>query len=166
MGPAMKRIIPLAVIILLCGCTTSYVTGEAIASNKAVEAETNSILVTNILHPLKAGAALADRAAIRPPAVTPAITVTVDATFIRSREDEERHFEVRVGNVETKAGGVRSSAASRKPVRTSILRRLRSAAGRAYRVRTGQAPIRMSRNFQVRFPCRTAAPLVAAGLVR
>jgi hypothetical protein len=56
-------------------------------------------------HTLKAGAALADRAAIRPPAVAPAITVTVDSTFIRSREDEERHFEVRVGNVETKAGG-------------------------------------------------------------
>ena len=46
-------------------------------------------------HTLKAGAALAERAAIRPPAVAPAITVTVDSTFIRSREDEERHFEVR-----------------------------------------------------------------------
>src|SRR5271157_4855962 len=56
-------------------------------------------------HTLKAGAALADRAAIRPSAAAPAITVTVDATFIRSREDEERHFEVRVGNVETKTGG-------------------------------------------------------------
>ena len=31
------------------GCTERYVTGEAIASNKAVELETNSILVTNIL---------------------------------------------------------------------------------------------------------------------
>jgi hypothetical protein len=56
-------------------------------------------------HTLKAGAALADRAAIRPPAAAPAITVTVDSTFVRSREDEERRFEVRVGNVETKAGG-------------------------------------------------------------
>ena len=34
-----------------------------------------------------------------------AITVTVDSTFIRSREDGERRFEVRVGNVEKKAGG-------------------------------------------------------------
>ncbi|MBV9749000.1 MAG: hypothetical protein JO157_09305 [Acetobacteraceae bacterium] len=35
---------------LLCGgCTARYVSGEAIASNKAVESETNSILVTNIL---------------------------------------------------------------------------------------------------------------------
>ena len=49
--------------------------------------------------------ALADRAAIRPPAAAPANTVTVDSTFIRSREDGERRFEVRVGNVETKAGG-------------------------------------------------------------
>ena len=37
--------------------------------------------------------------------MTPAVTVTVDSTFIRSREDGERQFEVRVGNVETKAGG-------------------------------------------------------------
>jgi hypothetical protein len=56
-------------------------------------------------HTLKAGAALADRVAIRPPAAAPAITVTVDSTFIRSREDGERRFEVRVGNVETKTGG-------------------------------------------------------------
>ena len=36
--------------VLLCsGCTQTYVSGEAIASNQAVEAETNSILVTNIL---------------------------------------------------------------------------------------------------------------------
>ena len=56
-------------------------------------------------HTLKAGAALADRAAIRPPAAAPAITVTVDSTFVRNREDGERRFEVRVGNVETKAGG-------------------------------------------------------------
>jgi hypothetical protein len=56
-------------------------------------------------HTLKAGAALADRAATRPPAAAPAITVTVDCSFIRSREAGERRFEVRVGNVETKAGG-------------------------------------------------------------
>ena len=55
-------------------------------------------------HTLKAGAALADRAAIRPSAAAPAITVTVDSTFVRSREEGESRFEVRVGNVETKAG--------------------------------------------------------------
>ena len=58
-------------------------------------------------HTLKAGAALADCAAIPPPAAAPAITVTVDSTFIRSREDGERRFEIRIGNVETKAGGRR-----------------------------------------------------------
>ena len=56
-------------------------------------------------HTLKAGAALADLAANKPPSAAPAITVTVDATFVRSREVGERHFEVRVGNVETKDGG-------------------------------------------------------------
>jgi hypothetical protein len=38
------------------------------------------------------------------PAAT-AITVTLDSTFIRSREDGERHLEVRVGNVERGDGG-------------------------------------------------------------
>jgi hypothetical protein len=32
------------------------------------------------------------------------ITVSVDSTFIRSREEGERHMEVRVGNVETASG--------------------------------------------------------------
>jgi hypothetical protein len=70
-------------------------------------------------HTLKAGAALADRAAIRPPAEVPAITVTVDATFIRSREDDERHFEVRVAMSKRRLVAVRFSAASRKPGQTS-----------------------------------------------
>jgi hypothetical protein len=56
-------------------------------------------------HTMKAGAAITARAAIRPPAVAPAITVTVDSTCIRSREDGERQFEVRIGNVETETGG-------------------------------------------------------------
>jgi hypothetical protein len=34
-----------------------------------------------------------------------AITVTLDSTFIRCREDGERHLEVYVGNVETGDGG-------------------------------------------------------------
>ena len=45
-------------------------------------------------------------AAGEPTAVAAAITVSLDSTFIRSREEGERHLEVRVGNVET-AGGVR-----------------------------------------------------------
>jgi hypothetical protein len=56
-------------------------------------------------HTLKAGAALADCAASTPPAGAPAITIIVDSTFIRSREEGGRRFEVRVGNVETEAGG-------------------------------------------------------------
>jgi len=41
----------------------------------------------------------------RPVTVATAITVSLDPTFIRSREKGERHLEVRVGNVETTAGG-------------------------------------------------------------
>jgi hypothetical protein len=40
-----------------------------------------------------------------PPAAATAITVTLDSTFIRCREDGERHLEVHVGNVETGDGG-------------------------------------------------------------
>ena len=54
-------------------------------------------------HTLRVGEAFADRAAIRPETSAPAITVTLDSTFIRSCEDGERHLEVRVGNVETKS---------------------------------------------------------------
>jgi hypothetical protein len=56
-------------------------------------------------HTLKIGADLRDQAAVRPDAVAPAITVTLDSTFIRSCEGDERHLEVRVGNVETASGG-------------------------------------------------------------
>ena len=55
-------------------------------------------------HTLRIGEAAADRAAIRPETSAPAITVTLDSTFIRSCETGERHLEVRVGNVETKSG--------------------------------------------------------------
>src|ERR1700722_6388019 len=54
---------------------------------------------------LKTGAALAECATIQPETPAPAIVVSLDSTFIRSCEDGERHLEVRVGNVETKAGG-------------------------------------------------------------
>jgi hypothetical protein len=55
-------------------------------------------------HTLRVGEAFADRAASRPETSVPAITVTLDSTFIRSCEDGERHLEVRVGNAETKSG--------------------------------------------------------------
>jgi len=44
-----KYALPLLVGAVLCGCTASYISGEAISTNQAVEAETNSILVINIL---------------------------------------------------------------------------------------------------------------------
>lgn len=55
-------------------------------------------------HTLEVGKQLADAAAEKPPAAA-AITISLDSTFIRSREDGERHLEVRVGNVETVDGG-------------------------------------------------------------
>ncbi len=56
-------------------------------------------------HTLKAGAAIRDRAAVRPETAVSAITITLDSTFIRSCEEGQRHLEVRVGNVETASGG-------------------------------------------------------------
>jgi hypothetical protein len=56
-------------------------------------------------HTLKAGAAIRDRAAVRPETAASGITITLDSTFIRSCEDGQRHLEVRVGNVETASGG-------------------------------------------------------------
>ena len=55
-------------------------------------------------HTLKRGADLVDTAAAEPATAAPAITVTVDSTYIRSCEDGQRHLEVRLGNVETAAG--------------------------------------------------------------
>ena len=70
-------------------------------------------------HTLKAGAALADRAAIRPAAVAPAITVTLDSTFIRSREDGNVTSRCGLATSKRKPAADRFSVASRKPVRTS-----------------------------------------------
>ena len=55
-------------------------------------------------HTLKIGEQLRDAAAVKPAAAASAITITLDATFIRSCHDDERHLEVRVGNVETSDG--------------------------------------------------------------
>jgi hypothetical protein len=56
-------------------------------------------------HTLKIGEQLQDVVAVKPAVVASAITITLDSTFIRGRHDGERHLEVRVGNVETAAGG-------------------------------------------------------------
>src|SRR4051812_8447234 len=65
-------------------------------------------------HTLKRGAALRDAAPAAPAAVAAAITLTVDATFIRSCDDGQRHLEVRLGNVEAAAGTRQVFAAGAK----------------------------------------------------
>ena len=56
-------------------------------------------------HTLNIGEGLRDQNIAKPETAAPAIAVTLDSTFIRSCEEGERHLEVRVGNVETEAGG-------------------------------------------------------------
>jgi hypothetical protein len=65
-------------------------------------------------HTLKIGERLRDAAAIKPPVGASAITITLDSTFIRGCCDDERHLEVRVGNVETSSGGRQVFAAVAK----------------------------------------------------
>jgi hypothetical protein len=83
-------------------------------------------------HTLKAGEALVDCAAIQPETPASAIVVTLDSTFIRSCEDGERHLEVRVGNVETKAGGrqVFGAVAKTDTAIDGLIRRELEAVGR------------------------------------
>jgi hypothetical protein len=54
---------------------------------------------------LKIGEALRNDTAARPATMASAIVVTLDSTFIRSCEDGGRHWEVRIGNVETESSG-------------------------------------------------------------
>jgi hypothetical protein len=56
-------------------------------------------------HTLRVGKQLGEAAADKPPVAAAAIILTLDSTFIRSREEGERHLEVLVGNVETKTAG-------------------------------------------------------------
>ena len=56
-------------------------------------------------HTLKIGKGLRNEAVAKPEMAVAAIAVTLNSTFIRSCEDGERYLEVRVGNVETEAGG-------------------------------------------------------------
>jgi hypothetical protein len=51
-------------------------------------------------HTLKVGEQLKHGTIGRSAAAATAITVTLNSTFIRGREESERHLEVRVGNVE------------------------------------------------------------------
>jgi hypothetical protein len=65
-------------------------------------------------HALRIGEQLRAAPADKLAAAPESITVTVDSTFIRSREDGERHLEVRVGNVEAAKGSRRVFAAVAK----------------------------------------------------
>ena len=58
--------------------------------------------------------------------------VSVDSTFIRSREEGERHLEVRVGNVETASGGrqVFGAVAKAETDLSALIRRNLRAVGR------------------------------------
>jgi hypothetical protein len=56
-------------------------------------------------HTLTLGEQLQHRPVVRPATPVAAISISVDSTFIRSCGEGERHLEVRVGNVETDAGG-------------------------------------------------------------
>src|SRR3954471_4473697 len=69
---------------------------------------------------LKLGEALRDTAALEPTTTAPAITLTLDSTFIRSCEEDQRHLEVRLGNVEA-SGGARQVFAAVAKTDTSIV---------------------------------------------
>src|SRR3954451_8756566 len=63
---------------------------------------------------LKVGADLVDTAATNPATAASSITLTLDSTFIRSCEEDQRHLEVRLGNVEMSDGGRQVFAAVAK----------------------------------------------------
>jgi hypothetical protein len=55
-------------------------------------------------HTLALGKRLSQTDAIPPTVMSTAITVTLDSTFVRGRDDADRKLEVRVGNIENTAG--------------------------------------------------------------
>jgi hypothetical protein len=81
-------------------------------------------------HTLRVGEQLSDAASDQPAAAVAAITVSLDPTFIRSREKAERHLEVRVGNVETAGGGRQVFGAVAKADITALIRRNLETVGR------------------------------------
>src|SRR5919107_1501126 len=70
-------------------------------------------------HTLKFGEELRDAAPAEPATAAAAITLSLDSTFIRSCEEDQRHLEVRLGNVET-SDGVRQVFAAVTKTDTSI----------------------------------------------
>ena len=88
-------------------------------------------------HTLQVGEQLGHAAVDRPATVAAAITVSLDSTFVRSREEGARHLEVRVGNVETTAGGRQVFAAVAK-ADTNIARLIRRGLERRVSVSIGE----------------------------
>jgi hypothetical protein len=86
-------------------------------------------------HTLKIGEGLRMEAAARAAADAEAIVVSLDSTFIRSCEDDERHLEVRIGNVETGSGERRVFGAVAKTDTNlgALIRRNLDAVGRTER---------------------------------
>lgn len=82
---------------------TYRVAAGALAFLLPVEASTSPETLRG--HTLKIGEQLRDTAVVGPITAAPAISISLDSTFIRSRHEGERHLEVRVGNVETPDGG-------------------------------------------------------------
>jgi hypothetical protein len=63
---------------------------------------------------LKLGEALRDDTSLEPATAAPAIILSLDSTFIRSCEENQRHLEVRLGNVEASSGARQVFAAVAK----------------------------------------------------
>src|SRR3954462_2433337 len=84
-------------------------------------------------HTFKIAEALPAQVAMKsPPSGAEAIVVTLDSPFIRSCEAGERHLEVRIGNVETEAGGrqVFGAVAKTDTDLAGLIRRSLDAVGR------------------------------------
>jgi len=86
----------------LCALMTYRTAADLLEQMFPVDAGTHHETLRR--HTLKVGEALGECTAVRP-GTAASIVVTLDSTFIRSCESGERHLEVRVGNVETNAGG-------------------------------------------------------------
>jgi len=87
----------------LCALMTYRTAADLLEQMFPVEAGTHHETLRR--HTLRVGEALGDYVATRPETAAVTIAVTLDSTFIRSCAEGERHLEVRVGNVETQAGG-------------------------------------------------------------
>ena len=86
-----------------CALLTYRTAAEVLAQMLPIDAGKHQETLRR--HVLKVGEALDECAAVRPETAASAIAVTLDSTFICSCVEGERHWEVRIGNVETQSGG-------------------------------------------------------------